>query len=270
MCETNNQSGDLLGIRPYGETAKILAKGTVDGAGAFLGRICLPAAEEFGFLLKDKVSGWRKNNAVKIASKAQKLLEEGRGVEGLYGHPRLVMKAIEDGSWADTPELQDMWAGLLASSCTEDGKDEANLIFMNLLNQLTSSQAKVIRHSCENAIVQVTKDGLIHASGLMRIPLSEVKDIAGVYDIQRIDRELDHLRELGLIVAGILLDHYDSKSKEPLVDITPTPLMLHLYIRCQGSIEAPPQFFNVEYTESEKDEESDKSGGDNSQATVSE
>lgn len=32
-----------------------LAQGAVDGAGAFLGRICLPAAEEFGLLLRDKV-----------------------------------------------------------------------------------------------------------------------------------------------------------------------------------------------------------------------
>ena len=53
----NEEQGkrDLFGLAAYGETLNTLAKGVVDGAGAFLSRICLPAAEEFGLLLRDKV-----------------------------------------------------------------------------------------------------------------------------------------------------------------------------------------------------------------------
>ncbi len=49
-------SVDLFRIKPLGEAAKIVTQAAVDGAGAFLGRICLPAAEEFGLLLRDKVA----------------------------------------------------------------------------------------------------------------------------------------------------------------------------------------------------------------------
>lgn len=48
---------DVLGIKPVAEAVNTVTKGTVEGASAFLSRICLPAAEEFGFLLQDKVRG---------------------------------------------------------------------------------------------------------------------------------------------------------------------------------------------------------------------
>jgi hypothetical protein len=43
---------DLL-RKPVEEAVKIATKGAVDGVGAFLSRICLPAAEEFGLLCRD-------------------------------------------------------------------------------------------------------------------------------------------------------------------------------------------------------------------------
>ncbi len=68
----DNKSLDILGIKPIADSVNTVTKGTVDGASAFLSRICLPAAEEFGLLLRDKVSAWRSNNAIAIAHKAKK------------------------------------------------------------------------------------------------------------------------------------------------------------------------------------------------------
>ena len=59
MSENQSQSLDVLGIKPVGEAITTAVKGTVDGAAAFLSRICLPAAEEFGLLLRDRVSHLR-------------------------------------------------------------------------------------------------------------------------------------------------------------------------------------------------------------------
>ena len=69
----------------------------------------------------------------------------------LQAHPRMVMRVIEDGSWSDDATVQKMWAGLLASSCCPDGRDESNLMFINLLGQLTSSQVRILRFACETA-----------------------------------------------------------------------------------------------------------------------
>ncbi len=141
MDEDKSSGLDLLGLKPIGEAAKGLADAAVKGAGKFLESICLPAAEEFGLLLRDRVSAWRAMNAISIAQKAEENL--GGSVRGLQAHPRLVLGALEDGSWSDDNVVQDTWAGLLASSCIHDGKDDSNFLFLTLLRQLSACQIKI-------------------------------------------------------------------------------------------------------------------------------
>ena len=146
-----DKSIDLLGVKPIARSVEKVTEGAVDGASAFLSRICLPAAEEFGILLRDKVSNWRAKNAIKIIEKSQLLLNEKLSKVVLQAHPRIIYGALESGSWAEDDYMQNLWAGLLASSCTEDGKDESNLIFINILAQLTSGQVALVKYACDHA-----------------------------------------------------------------------------------------------------------------------
>ena len=143
MVDEKSKSIDLLGIKPVADSVNTITKGAVDGAGAFLSRICLPAAEEFGFLIRDKVSNWRAKNALSVISKAEKKFNKASVSEKSSAHPRLVISIIENGSWPDDDLVQNMWAGLLASSCSPANDDESNLIFVNFLAQMTSSEAKI-------------------------------------------------------------------------------------------------------------------------------
>ena len=132
-----------------------------------------------------------------------------------------------------------MWGGLLASSCSEDGKDESNLMFVNLLRQLTRSQARIVKYACERAQKTVSY-GLIWApKDSLLLKRQELYDIAGVTDINQLDRELDHLRSLDLIAGGLSLSDSD------VANISPRPLALHLYVRCQGSRAPPTEFFGL-------------------------
>lgn len=237
MSEKDSNSLDILGIKPVGEAVNSVVKGTVDGAAAFLSRICLPAAEEFGLLLRDKVSHWRTANLIKISQKAEKKLKATPDSEERHAHPRLVHLTLENGSWADSNEFQEMWAGLLASSCTKDGRDESNLIFINLLSQLTSIQVRVLNYSCEKSEKSITIGGWLHTKEL-HIPLEELQTVTGIEDFHRLDRELDHLRSLELITSG-----FDPDST--IAEIAPTTLALHLYVRCQGSLQSPVDFFGL-------------------------
>jgi hypothetical protein len=233
-----NKSIDILGIKPVAESVNTVTKGTVDGASAFLSRICLPAAEEFGLLLKDKVSSWRATNAVSIANKAQVLLEQQTKQLVVSAHPRIVYSTIENGSWAEDDYMQNFWAGLLASSCTEDGKDESNLILIGLLSQLTNSQAILVKYVCETAHKYKSSGGWILADGL-DMEIDKLSEITNIEDIHQIDRELDHLRGLGLISGGFHPHHTKA-------DISPTPLCLQLYVRSQGYVGSPIDYFGAE------------------------
>jgi hypothetical protein len=152
-------------------------------------------------LLKDRVHNWRTRNIVNITAQAERYLADNGGVEGKQVHPRLLSNVLDHGSWVDSDDVQRMWAGLLASSCTSDGRDESNLVFVSLLKQLTTAEARFLAHVCNVAPKRLSLDGLIYAQQVDFTP-AQLFELWQDQDIHRIDRELDHLRELGLTEGG--------------------------------------------------------------------
>jgi Abortive infection alpha len=172
-----------------------------------------------------------------IVAKAERKVKEA-AIDNTEAHPRIVSKILEEGSWVDDDEVQEMWAGLLASSCGE--ADESNLVFVNLLSQLTSLQVRILQYACKNAPKYCGENELIMSGMGFRIGLEELRAVAGESNIHRLDRELDHLRGLELIHGGFSTDIPPS---DP--EITPTSLALSLYVRAQGSHESPREFFDL-------------------------
>ena len=198
-----------------------------------MSRICLPAATELGLLFGDKVGAWRANNAIEIALKAKAISEKHSMPESFCAHPRIAMKVLEEGSWSDDDDVQSMWAGLLILSCGPDGKDETNLIFTNMLAQLTHAEASILKYSCEKSEKKVTNTGLVvHKDNELMIDLDELVKLTGVNDIHRLDLELDHLRVLGLIGSGIS-GGFSPESTS--ADISPSALALHIVCSMSGT-----------------------------------
>src|SRR5262245_44901711 len=100
----DDHSLDVLGTKPLAEATQ----SALDGVGTFLGRICMPAAEEFGLLLRDKVSRWRANNASRVAKAAEALIESRPDGDKLQAHPRIVWSIVEHSSWTDEDVIQSM------------------------------------------------------------------------------------------------------------------------------------------------------------------
>ncbi len=238
MSDKESKSIDVLGIKPVADAVSHVTQAAVDGASAFLSRICLPAAEELGFLLQDKVRAWRAKNATAAIVNAQALYEKYQAGRDAHAHPRLVASIVEHSGWTDDRTLQQMWGGLLASSCSRDGRDESNLIFVNLLTQLTSLEVRVLSYACSNTGKYVTGEGLIMPQRGPYVDMAALQEISGANDIHRIDMELDHLRALELIMGGL-------RPGATHVDITPTPLALNLFVRCQGFTGSAVEFFNL-------------------------
>jgi hypothetical protein len=235
-----DQSLDILGIKPIGNAVEKTTSKTLDGASAFLSRICLPAAEEFGFLLQDKVKNWRTNNTNKILEKAEAKLSESRDNEQLKAHPLITWRILENGSWSEHNELHEMWAGLLASSCDETGEDDSNLMFIDIISKLSEAQVKILNYSCENSNVILRKTGLV-STDTLKVDLDKLEEITGITDLSRLDRELDYLRSLSLIseLSG-------GFSQTVLTaDISPTDMALHLYVRCQGYLGDLKSYFDL-------------------------
>ena len=239
--EKKNSSLDLLGIKPIGDAANTVVSKSFDGIEGFLKTVCVPAMEEFGLLLKDKVRHWRLNNIANILDKAKgKLGFENEQLQ-IQAHPRVALAIIENGSLNDNDEVQEMWAGLFASSCTKTGQDDENLIFVDLLKQLTVCEARILKYSCESARKVLYENGLIVGDHLT-IDCKTLIEISGISEIHRLDRELDHLRSLEIIGSGLGGGGFSASDKDLIADITPTPLALNLYVKSQGH-NTDPSFY---------------------------
>lgn len=242
MSSEDTKSVDIFGFRPLAKAAEKATDAALAGAGKFLSRICLPAAEEYGLLWKDRVSHWRAKNAAKMLIKAEQLTEK-KG-KSLHAHPRLVWEIIDKGSWSDDDLVQELWAGLLASSCSTETPDDSNILFTSILAQLTSVQARIINHACETANKFVSKSGLPYSERLI-IPLEQLQKITGILDLHRLDRELDHLRSIELIGGGPFNSGGFSTEDSTQADITASGLALHLYARAHGFSGSPIDFWNL-------------------------
>jgi len=237
VADRESGAHDLLGVAPISRAIERATDSALSGVEALLSRVCLPAAEEYGLHLKDKVSAWRTRNAEAILLKARPMLETA-AAEQRHAPPRLIMESLLHASWSDDDDVQQMWAGLLGSSCTAGGKDDSNWVFIGLLSNLTVVQVRIVKASCERARKYVTPNGLIGASPL-HIPISELIALSQCDDVQRLDREMDHLRSLGLLASGF--DHHAGS----FVDLAPMPLGLHLFVRAHGSLQSPVDYFGL-------------------------
>jgi hypothetical protein len=229
---------DVFGVGPVAEAGKRVVDSACDAASAFLSRICLPASEEFGLLLRDNVTAWKASNARKIALKAERLHAAIPSASETHALPRLVGQTLVHGSWSESEEVQTMWAGLLASSCTIDGKDDSNLMFIDLLSRLSVSQVRIVEYACKTARVKIFRDGLLFPE-LLQCTSDELKAVSRINDIHRLDRELDHLVSIGVLRKGQAgFDIYGQN-----IGITPSPLGLQMYARCNGIAGDPAQYY---------------------------
>lgn len=223
---------DILGVEPV---AKAIDR-TVEGALNFLGVICMPAASEIGLWLQDTVRKWRGTNTLSVLSKAAEKAGKAPG----HAHPHIVHEILDKASWTDDETIQDLWAGLLASSCTATGDDDSNLVFIRRLSSLTKVQARILNYACAHAEKSVMENGLLCTSKLL-IGFQEFCRIAGESNIHRLDRELDDLRSLELIHGGC-----DPHGITTNILLHPTTFAVNLFVRCQGSRLSPVDFFGLQ------------------------
>lgn len=226
---------------PQTEPEDVVREFRLAAAIAFVDRVAPQAADRVKLLMRKQCSNFRLASAIEIALHAEELLAiESDGSE-LNADPAVVLRIIEDGSWAEKEWIQHYWAGLLATSCTTNLPAGGNLKLISMLSQITTIQTRIFSGSCVRATKSFHQDGRVSARQLT-CSASELVEIADTHDRVRIERDIQHLVELGLIEKSVkwkffsLLDH---------AVITPTETALELYARCQGHRRAAEEFYGT-------------------------
>ena len=195
-------------------------------------------------MFKDKIRLWRLNNILRTLEKSKERLSFDGQQLNLIANPRVGLSIMDGCSMVDNDDLQDLWAGLFVSSCTIDGADDSNLIFVDLLKRMSSIQARIVDYACRECKKVLYPNGLILAKDLI-IPFEKLKSIAICSNLYRLDNELDHMRSIELLVTGG--DFSDgggfSASDSLNANITPGPLALALYLKTHSSGLNPVEFW---------------------------
>lgn len=212
------------------EPEDILREFRMAEAIAFLNHVCPSLTDEVRTLLREGLSNYRVASSVEISFKAQEMLSGSPGADKLRIHPKALLRILEDGSWAEAEWIQDLWAGLLSTSCTPDGKDESGLMYSGILSQLTPVHLRIFVAACTRAKKVVSGLGRL-ASRPLSCSTEEIMKITGSRDLLRIERDLEHLTDLGLLEKREKSAFYLAIDSET---ITPSPLGLQLYARCHG------------------------------------
>jgi hypothetical protein len=257
--EDDKKSLDILGIKPISKAIDTSITRTFQGIEGFLKSVCMPALDEVGLMLRDEIRHWRLNNILRILDKAKGKLHFEDEQLKIHANPRVALAIIDNGSLNDNDEVQELWAGLFASSCTPSGQDDENLIFVDLLKQLTVAESRILKYACDNSRKIIFPNGLVLGDSV-EINRNELIAITGISDIHRLDRELDHLRSLDLIGRSLGSGGFSAEDRELTADISPTALTLNLFARSQGFTKSIAEFWKdsivtVEQSDKEKQEQ---------------
>jgi hypothetical protein len=220
---------DILGLAPYGEALKILTQGVVDGAAAFFGRLVLPAAEEIGLAFRDRVSGWRAVNLLRVAAKVEERLKlEGRHEGQVFLDREFAYRSFDWASWCEQSDIQNMWAGLIAANCSSRGTTDG-ILCATLLSRLTPRQALILEWSAKQVALERDESGAI-TTRCVSGRGSEIMGLFGSATEAEIGAELHHMKTTGLLHSAAL-----SHSTSVQACVALSLLGAMLFVRTQGS-----------------------------------
>ncbi|MGA8089813.1 MAG: PilZ domain-containing protein [Terracidiphilus sp.] len=199
---------------------------------ALLSRLWPQGAKHVAQLVYGGLTRARVANAVEILLKAESMLPPDFSTESIGARPGLVLKVLQFGSWADERWIQQLWAGLLVSSCTVPQKDDSNEAFADLLGKLATVHVRILKFACVRVGALRSESGAAVTEPVI-CGREEIMEIAASRELLRIERDLDHLYGLGLLERRASTA---STSTHYAADITPSVLGLQLYDRCKGSL----------------------------------
>jgi len=194
----------------------------------FLCRLCHDGAHESILLFGRELDQSRTENAMEIAENAEKLLASEPD-HSMRAHPQIVSSIIEHGSWADDLTRQ-LWAGLLATSCTEEGTDQSNKPFVDLLVDVTQTQCRIFVAGCMKAL-QLMSGIEFPPPGRIVLTPDQLIRLTDVSDVSRNATDIACLFNFGIIERNFNFTSYLPAEK---IDITPSRLGLELFQRCKG------------------------------------
>jgi len=213
---------------------------TGEGLDEVVRALCLPAAIKVGSAL-DQLADVAISNVKRTFNWAKRKNPEMGQSETV--HPRLLLELVQKAAFVDDEVLSEAWAGLLASSATEDASDLGNLKYTNILSQLTPTQARIVRFVYEDerfkrAFHWEAGRKLLIETINTQFETGVLAQACGEHRPEELNAELVCLKQFDLVSGYFYSTSWD------VVGLSPTRFGTMFYIRCQGSRKSMYDYFH--------------------------
>jgi hypothetical protein len=238
---------------PIDKVVEKTASELVEGVSSFFGKICMPAADELGQIIKDNIKFYRLKNLYRISVKTKKLLGSKENFESSIS-PKLLKEIIDESSWESDDTIQNYWAGLLAGEIKTNSNGDDAIIYTSVLKDMSSYEARLVdiiySDNCITELINAREGGKHEFVGNPPItipivsilkasptPLNYIVKNRNHEDI--INNEKDHGLAFGFIKPQLqslirknLIDDWTNLGKK--IEFNVTSSGLDLYMRCSG------------------------------------
>lgn len=162
-----------------------------------------PVLAVIGDTVADRLVLWQWKRRFKIAQRATEVLQQG-GIATRVPPPEgFLMELLEGAEKADEPELQEVWANLLASA-VED-KNRRHPMFIGVLRNMSAGDAREFTKLCRRAVLgrrwSVDREGLLPR--LLTLGLVEKESPPQLLDRLRPVVAVQHPKSLRISDFGI-------------------------------------------------------------------
>lgn len=162
----------------------------VDLAKNFLEKLILPAVEEVGLLLRDKVAYWKFSNQVNMLNKAREFCEKNDIVTKPVSL-KILSPVLDNAGLEENEILQEKWAVLL-SNLVDSEQNIENHIFPYILGQISLNEFRFL----ENAFLKQHKTSQELNSELHRFNSNRYAEEEKINsEIRQKQHKLDDLRK---------------------------------------------------------------------------
>ena len=194
-----------------------------------------PLFEETGLLAGDVVRGWRARNLGRVLERTErKLRDKGLGTEDINAIKMTVgLPLIEKASCQDDEVLQDMWANLIVSGVTEDGKTRGfslDVTYVEILAQFSRVDCEALTFLVEEAFDGLSFDeqgvDFVHFRDVSRSDLRSRIENGSIV--------LDKLIALGCVEKDVDNPLRGDRFHRVEFRIRPTLIGLNLYLSASG------------------------------------
>lgn len=221
------------------EAAEILKEFRIARALAFFTRICPSVTQDLKLLFREGLSNIRIACAIEIALAAEEAVAKLPNADTMQASERIVMRVVENGSWAEDERTRQFWSGLLFSSCQSVEADDSNLVFVELLSEFATIDTRLFDIACRRAKKNISEAGVVTALPVT-LTSTEMVQITGAHDLIKIDRNIFQMHLLGLLEERIKGKFFQFSEDAQL---TLTSLGLEMYARCNGHRGSVREFY---------------------------